>query len=126
MKTLSLRQGRELTAILRTLPFICNNPPSAEAYQDAVTAEVREVGSGRSIVSGAANDTWRIEEVSMKQLYGEEAIRMAALQYARDGKTAAELFAFIKRTIKVSRREILRLAQGFGKLVHCGGGAPSS
>ena len=39
--------------------FVINNPPSAEAYDEAVAAEMREVGSGSAILSRAANDTWR-------------------------------------------------------------------
>jgi hypothetical protein len=40
-------------------PFVKTYPPSMEAFEAAVTAEIQEVGSGRKIIQSAANDTWR-------------------------------------------------------------------
>jgi hypothetical protein len=39
--------------------FFAANPPSPEAVEAAVLAEMREEGSGRAIISRAANDTWK-------------------------------------------------------------------
>jgi hypothetical protein len=38
-------------------PFVSANPPSPDAYSEAVKAELREVGA--AIVSKAANETWK-------------------------------------------------------------------
>lgn len=39
--------------------FVRENPPSPAVYAEAVAAERREDGSGRAILSRAANDTWK-------------------------------------------------------------------
>ena len=50
----------------------------------------------------------------MKALCGVEAIRMAALMYARHGKTVAEFVAFVQKRMKLSRREIIEHAWDAG------------
>jgi hypothetical protein len=44
---------------IKSDPFVKTYPPSLEAIEAAVTAEILEVGSGRTIIQTAANDTWR-------------------------------------------------------------------
>ena len=57
---LSERSARQRVArYISAEPLVRDYPPSPQAFEDAVKAELLEVGAGREIVRKAANDTWK-------------------------------------------------------------------